>query len=310
MAEKKKSPALVVMAAGMGSRYGGLKQMDPVDEKGHFIIDFSIYDAWQAGFGKVIFIIKKENEQAFKETVGDRVSGRIPVEYVFQELSDLPDGFEPPAGRVKPWGTAHAVLSCRNSLKEPFAVINADDFYGRDAFEKACEFLKNTQDSEDRYHYMMVGYQLGNTLTDHGHVSRGICETDEDSYLSAVHELTHIEKDKGKAVYTEDGGSSWKDIAMETIVSMNMWGFTQSFLKELSDRFPGFLREKLSQDPLKCEYYLPFVVDALLKEKKADVKVLPSSQRWFGVTYKEDKPFVMENIRLMKEKGIYPERLW
>ena len=304
-----KKPALVVMAAGMGSRYGGLKQIDPIDREGHIIMDFSIYDAVKAGFGKVIFIIKKENEADFKAAIGDRISEQIETEYVFQDLHNLPEGYEVPDGRVKPWGTGHAVLSCLDVIDGPFAVVNADDYYGQNAFRMAYDFLTSHQDDE-KYHYMMVGYMLENTLTENGHVARGVCETDENGYLTGIHERTRIEKRPDGPAYTEDDGATWTALPQESIVSMNMWGFTESILQELKARFSVFLDENLEKNPLKCEYFLPFVVDELLSERKADVRVLKSLDRWYGVTYKEDKEVVVKAIQGLKDKGLYPQKLW
>lgn len=304
-----KKPALVVMAAGMGSRYGGLKQIDPIDREGHIIMDFSIYDAVKAGFGKVIFIIKKENEADFKAAIGDRISEQIETEYVFQDLHNLPEGYEVPDGRVKPWGTGHAVLSCLDVIDGPFAVVNADDYYGQNAFRMAYDFLTSHQDDE-KYHYMMVGYMLENTLTENGHVARGVCETDENGFLTGIHERTRIEKRPDGPAYTEDDGATWTALPQESIVSMNMWGFTESILQELKARFSVFLDENLEKNPLKCEYFLPFVVDELLSEGKADVRVLKSLDRWYGVTYKEDKEVVVKAIQGLKDKGLYPQKLW
>ena len=304
-----KKPALVVMAAGMGSRYGGLKQIDPIDREGHIIMDFSIYDAVKAGFGKVIFIIKKENEADFKAAIGDRISEQIETEYVFQDLHNLPEGYEVPDGRVKPWGTGHAVLSCLDVIDGPFAVVNADDYYGQNAFRMAYDFLTSHQDDE-KYHYMMVGYMLENTLTENGHVARGVCETDENGYLTGIHERTRIEKRPDGPAYTEDDGATWTALPQESIVSMNMCGFTESILQELKARFSVFLDENLEKNPLKCEYFLPFVVDELLSEGKADVRVLKSLDRWYGVTYKEDKEVVVKAIQGLKDKGLYPQKLW
>ena len=303
-----KDPVLVVMAAGMGSRYGGLKQIDPVDEQGHIIMDFSIYDAVKAGFKKVVFIIKKENEESFKEAIGDRLSKQIQVEYVFQELTNLPDGFSVPEGRVKPFGTGHAILCCMDVVDAPFAVINADDYYGSHAFQVIYDYL-TTHEDDDKYRYTMVGYVLENTLTENGHVARGVCMTDEDNNLTGIQERTHIEKRNGQAAFTEDDGATWTEIPNDSIVSMNMWGFTPSILQELKAGFPVFLEENLKKNPLKCEYFLPSVVGNLLTEK-ATVKVLKSTDKWFGVTYKEDKPVVVAAIRKMKEDGLYPEKLW
>ena len=301
-------PVLVIMAAGMGSRYGGLKQIDPVDEYGNKIIDFSIYDAIRAGFKKVIFIIKKENEQDFKSCIGDIVKDRIEVEYVFQELTNIPKDCQVPKGRVKPWGTAHAVLSCKNVVNGPFAVINADDFYGREAFREIYNYLDNNTDDE-LYRYAMVGYALKNTLTDNGYVSRGVCTKDSEGFLKDIIERTHIEKDGEGAKYTEDG-AEYTAISPESVVSMNMWGFSLSFMEEIASRFDTFFKKEVPNNPLKAECFLPFVVDELLKEKKATVRVLESKDRWFGVTYAEDKPFVVDSIKKLKEKGEYPDKLW
>lgn len=304
-----KKPVLVVMAAGMGSRYGGLKQIDPVDKEEHIIMDFSIYDAVRAGFKKVVFIIKKENEADFKAAIGDRISKIIEVAYVFQDLNNLPEGYSIPEGRVKPWGTGHAILSCLDEVDGPFAVINADDYYGSHAFQMAYDFLSQNEEG-DTYSYMMVGYKLENTLTDNGHVARGVCVTDEDGHLVKINERTHIEKREDGAAYTEDDGKTWVEIPEGSTVSMNMWGFSASILKELKDRFSKFLDENLESNPLKCEYFLPFVVDELLTEKKATVKVLKSMDKWYGVTYKEDKPVVVAAIQKLKDEGLYPQKLW
>lgn len=304
-----KKPVLVIMAAGMGSRYGGLKQIDPVDDEGHIIIDFSIYDAMRAGFEKVIFIIKKENEADFRECIGNRVAEKMQVEYVFQDLHDLPEGYKVPEGRVKPWGTGHAVLSCLSVIDGPFAVINADDYYGREAFQLIYDFLSTHQD-EEKYQYVMVGYYLKNTLTENGHVARGVCTADENGKLTSIVERTRIEKRTDGPAYTEDEGKTWVNLPQDSIVSMNMWGFTASMLAELKERFANFLERNLAKNPLKCEYFLPFVVDELLKEDRAEVTVLKSADRWYGVTYKGDKPIVVEAIRKLKEAGLYPEGNW
>ncbi|MDY3918963.1 MAG: sugar phosphate nucleotidyltransferase [Candidatus Limivivens sp.] len=304
-----KKPVLVIMAAGMGSRYGGLKQIDPVDPEGHIIMDFSIYDAVRAGFEKVVFIIKKENEADFRSAIGDRMAKHVQVSYVFQNLENLPAGYSVPEGRVKPWGTGHAVLSCFEEIDGPFAVINADDFYGRHAFQEIYRFLSTHQDDE-KYRYTMVGYILGNTLTDNGHVARGVCVTDEKGFLQKINERTHIEKKDGGAAYTEDDGASWVSLPVDSIVSMNMWGFSRSILDELQGRFPAFLEENLPKNPLKCEYFLPFVVDELLGEGKATVEVLKSLDKWYGVTYKADKEVVVNAIQKMKDDGLYPQNLW
>lgn len=302
-------PVLVVMAAGMGSRYGGLKQMDPMDNEGHVIVDFSVYDAMLAGFEKVIFIIKKENEAIFKERIGNRISNRMQVEYVYQELNNLPEGFAVPEGREKPFGTGHAVLSCKDCIDGPFAVINADDFYGRRAFQMIYDYLSKYQEQKV-YQYVMVGYIIENTLTENGHVARGVCQTDEKGHLLDIHERTRIEKRGDLVVYTEDDGVTWNVIPRGTTVSMNMWGFGASMLKELEKRFPEFLQENLEKNPLKCEFFLPFVVEQLMEENKAVVQVLKSEDRWYGVTYKEDKEKVMQAIADFKAEGKYPDKLW
>lgn len=304
-----KKPVLVIMAAGMGSRYGGLKQIDPIDQYGDKIIDFSIYDAIQAGFEKVIFIIKKAIEQEFKEQIGNRISKQIQVEYVYQELDILPEGYEIPEGREKPWGTGHAVLCCEDVVDGPFAVINADDYYGKGAFKSIYDQLSAVEDGE-LYQYTMVGYQLYNTLTENGHVARGVCSTDVSDKLTDIHERTRIEKHGDIAEYTEDDGATWTRLSKDTIVSMNMWGFTASMLSELGARFAAFLDREVPVNPFKCEYFLPFVVDELLKEEKAEVTVLKSIDRWYGVTYKEDKETVVKAIQELKDQGLYPDKLW
>ena len=303
-----KKPVLIIMAAGMGSRYGGLKQIDPIDAQGHIIMDFSIYDAKKAGFEEVVFIIKKENEKDFKEVIGERVSRFMKVHYVFQDINNLPEGFSVPEGRVKPWGTGHAVLSAIDVVDAPFAVINADDYYGADAFKKIYDFLTTHQDDET-YHYTMVGYVLENTLTENGHVARGVCVTDENGYLIGINERTHIEKRPEGAAYTEDG-ETWTVIPEGSTVSMNMWGFSASLMKELEARFPAFLEKTMKENLMKGEYFLPSVVGDLLAEGKADAMVLTSKDRWFGVTYKEDKPVVVNAIQKMKDDGKYPTYLW
>ena len=302
-------PVLVIMAAGMGSRYGGLKQIDPVDDEGHIIMDFSMYDAKKAGFEKVVFIIKRENEKDFREIVGNRVSGYMEVAYAFQEITNIPDWYAVPEGRVKPWGTGHAILSCIDEVDGPFAVINADDYYGAEAFKLIYDYLASHEDDE-KYRYTMVGYKLANTVTDNGHVARGVCDMNEQGELVAIHERTKIEKRDGGIAYTEDDGATWTALPEDTIVSMNMWGFTKSILVELKDRFPAFLDKGLIENPQKCEYFLPEVVSDLLKEEKATAAVLKSADKWYGVTYREDKPVVVAAIQKMNDEGIYPKKLW
>lgn len=302
-------PVLVIMAAGMGSRYGGLKQIDPVDDEGHIIMDFSMYDARKAGFEKVIFIIKRENEKDFREIVGDRISEYMEVAYAFQEITNIPDGYTVPEGRVKPWGTGHAILSCIDEVDGPFAVVNADDYYGAEAFKLIYDYLASHEDDE-KYRYTMVGYNLANTVTDNGHVARGVCDMNEQGELAAIHERTKIEKRDGGIAYTEDDGATWTALPEDTTVSMNMWGFTKSILAELRDRFPAFLDKGLIENPQKCEYFLPEVVSDLLKEEKAAAAVLKSADKWYGVTYREDKPVVVAAIQKMKDEGLYPKNLW
>lgn len=297
------------MAAGMGSRYGGLKQIDPIDSEGHIIMDFSIYDAVRAGFEKVVFIIKKENEADFRESIGNRMEEKVQVEYVFQDLHNLPEGFQVPEGRMKPWGTGHAVLSALSVIDGPFAVINADDYYGQQAFQLIYDYLTTHEDGE-KYRYTMVGYLLKNTLTENGHVARGVCETDAEGKLTGITERTRIEKHASGPEYTEDDGATWHSLPEDAVVSMNMWGFTGSMMKELDARFAGFLSENVEKNPLKCEYFLPFVVDELIHEEKAEVTVLKSHDRWYGVTYKEDKPMVVKAIQGLKDQGLYPQKLW
>lgn len=299
-------PALVIMAAGMGSRYGGLKQMDPMDEQGHLIIDFSIYDAIRAGFKKIVFIIKEENQAIFREKIGDRIGREADVSYAFQKLDDIPEDFQIPEGRVKPWGTGHAVLAARKILNGPFAVINSDDYYGSQAFKLIYDYLTCHKDDEF-YRFAMVGYHVANTVTENGYVSRGVCTTDREGFLTSITERTRIEKRPEGIAFTEDDGQTWNHLEDDTPVSMNMWGFSESFLGELEKRFPAFLEKGLKENPLKCEYFLPFVVDELLEEKKATVKVLKTPDKWYGVTYKEDKETVVAAFDRMKKEGLYPE---
>ena len=273
------------------------------------IIDYSIYDARRAGFETVIFIIKHEIEEVFKEAIGNRMEQVMNVKYAFQQLDDLPEGFAVPEGRVKPWGTSHAVLAARDLIDGPFAVINSDDYYGPEAFKVVYDYLSSHADDE-KLHYCMVGYKLENTVTENGSVARGVCETNAEDYLVTINERTRIETfDDGTIKYTEDG-ENWVTLPGDTPVSMNLWGYGKSFVKETQDRVAGFLTENLPKNPLKCEFYLPLVVAALLAEDKADVKVLRSSDKWFGVTYKEDKPGVVAGIRQKVDEGLYPEKLW
>ena len=298
-------PTLVIMAAGMGSRFGGLKQMTPVDEEGHFIIDFSLYDAYQAGFRRVAFIIKREIEQTFRETIGARMEKWFHVDYVYQELDRLPEGFAVPEGRKKPWGTAHAVACCRGVVEGPFAVINSDDFYGRGAYEEIYRFLT---EHETPHHYAMLGYQLRNTVTEFGSVARGVCHV-QDGMLLDITERTKIFKRGQDAAYTEDG-ETFVPLSGDTQVSMNFWGFTPEILDEIWDAFPAFLTENLPVNPEKCEFYLPTFVGSRLAEGKVRVRVLPCMETWQGVTYKEDLDSVKAAIGQLKREGKYPARLW
>ena len=303
-------PVLVVMAAGMGSRYGGLKQLDPVGPHGQLIIDYSIYDARRAGFDTVVFVIKREHEAEFRAAIGDRLGGAMTVKYAFQALEDLPEGERVPEGRVKPWGTAQAVLAARHVVDGPFAVVNADDYYGPEGFRAVYDYLTAHPDGAAGYEYAMVGYRLENTVTEHGSVSRGVCREDEDGYLERVTERTRIEKDGTAIRYTEDGGATWTVLPGDTVVSMNLWGFTRSYLEEAWARFPAFLDNAAKTNPLKGEYFLPAVVSQLLEEQKARVRLLSSADKWYGVTYKEDKPVVVAALAAMRENGLYPEKLW
>lgn len=302
-------PVLVVMAAGMGSRYGGMKQIDPVGPNGEVIIDYSLYDAYRAGFRTVIFVIKHEIEEAFHAAIGDRISKVMDVKYAFQQLDNLPAGFSVPENREKPWGTCHAVLAAKDLIDGPFAVINADDYYGPEAFQVMYDYLSTHQDREV-YDYCMVSYLLKNTVSENGSVARGVCVANPDGTLQSVTERTRIETHDEKICYSEDGGTSWTEIGGNTPVSMNLWGFTKSFLQEAENRFADWLTENLPKNPLKCEYFLPLVVSELIDEKKATVTILHSADKWYGVTYREDKPTVVNAIKNKIEAGIYPMNLW
>jgi hypothetical protein len=301
-------PALVIMAAGIGSRFGGLKQLAPVGKNGEPIIKFSLYDAMEAGFKKVVFIIKKEIDADFRALIGDPVSRHMEIEYVYQELDKLPPGFAIPEGRVKPWGTGHAVLCAKDVLDGPFAVINADDYYGKDAFRVIYNHLL-TQRDDELYRFSMVGYLIENTLTEHGSVTRGVCQTDG-RFLTAVDERLRIEKHGNLIEYTEDDGKTWTKIEPGTMVSMNLWGFTQGILSELEAGFPVFLQQALKENPLKGEYLLPRIVNDLVRDNKATVEVLHSKDKWYGITYKEDLPAVAAAIQAMQDEGKYPEVLF
>ena len=304
-----REPVLVIMAAGMGSRFGGLKQIEPVGSAGEIILDFSLYDAMMAGFKKAVFIIKRENEADFRALIDERAGKYMDIEYVYQELSDIPAGFTVPDGRVKPWGTGHAVLAARHVVDGPFAVINADDYYGPGAFQSIYDFLENAQDS----HFCMVGYPLENTMTENGYVSRGVCKTSEAGMLDEITERTKIQWQDGRIVFEDADaadGSGWSGLEEGTTVSMNFWGFTPYMMAELEGRFAAFMEKALKENPEKGEYFLPGVVDELIQEGKADVRVLKSMDRWYGVTYREDKESVVDALQSMKDKGEYPEKLW
>ena len=297
-------PTLVILSAGIGSRFGGLKQIKAVDDHGHAIIDFSLYDAWRAGFRRVAFVIKHEIEEDFKAAIGRRMEKYYDVSYVFQQLDRLPEGCAVPEGRVKPWGTGHAVACCADVIDGPFAVINADDFYGPSAFEALYGFLKEERPENE---HAMVAYLLRNTVTENGYVARGVCRV-EDGFLTGVTERTHIEKRGADAVYTEDG-EHYLDLSGDSPVSMNCWAFGREMMDELVARFPAWFAENAEKNPVKGEYFLPSVANALIQEGRATVRVLPCTETWYGITYKEDLPFVIDAIAALREKGVYPETL-
>jgi UTP-glucose-1-phosphate uridylyltransferase len=298
-------PTLLILAAGIGSRYGGLKQLDKVGTSGETIIDYSIYDAIQAGFGKVVFVIRENIEADFRAFFDEKLKGKIEVEYVFQETHKIPEGLSFNPDRVKPWGTGHAVLMAKEVIKENFAVINADDFYGREAYKTLADYFK-TEDRSDT-DYCMVGYELKNTLSENGYVSRGQCKSDEDNFLFDVIERTHIERKENTIVFQDENEQSIT-LKEDTLVSMNFWGFTPSYFEFLNEKFSRFIPENTNN--LKAEFYIPSVVNDLIEEKRARVKVLHSDASWFGVTYKEDKAGVMKNIQKLVASGKYPKKLW
>lgn len=293
-------PTLLILAAGIGSRYGGLKQIDPVGPNGQTILDYSLYDAKRAGFEKVVFIIRREIEEDFKSVFADKLNKTMPVEWVFQEIDLLPEGFKAPEERIKPWGTGHAVLMASEKINEPFAVINADDFYGFEAFKKAVDFFNNDEKETD---YAMVAYELKNTLSDFGTVSRGICEVDEEGYLDSVVENTKIARE-GSTVYNTELDGSKTELDENALTSMNFWCFKPAFFSQLESHFLSFIRSNINNP--KAEFYIPTAIDALIKSNQARVKVLPNSGQWFGITYKEDKPLVIDRITKLTEEGDYP----
>ena len=306
-----KKPILVVMAAGMGSRYGGLKQIDPVGCEGEAILDYSLFDAHEAGFDTAVIIIKEAIKKDFMETVGARLEkAPLEIRYAYQELDKLPAGYTVPEGRTKPWGTCHAVVCAREAIGDaPFAVINADDYYGKAAFKEIYNYLSAHAD-DDKYRYCMVGYELGKTVTDNGSVARGVCQVNGEGFLESVVERTKIEKQADGVIRFTEDGSTWTCLPEKTTVSMNMWGFTPSFAAESEARFPAFLDKALAENPMKGEYFLPSTVSALLAEDKATVKMLYSPDKWYGVTYAADKPVVVAALKTMTEQGLYPDGLW
>ena len=306
---RNEKPTLIIMAAGMGSRYGGLKQVDRITDTEEIILDFSLYDDMMAGFERVVFVIKEEHRELFRELVDERAGRYMQVEYAYQKLDDIPEGFEIPEGREKPWGTGHAVLACRHLINGPFAVINADDYYGAGGFSDIYEYLTGNRDGE-KYSYCMVGYKLENTVTENGHVARGVCDIDENGYLKQVTERTKIMRKEQGISYTEDDGRTWVKLPDDTVVSMNFWGFSHSMMEELEKGMPEFLDTALKNNPIKGEYYLPAAADRLIREGKATVKVLTSHDKWYGVTYKQDREDVKNALESMKDKGFYPEKLW
>ena len=302
-----KEPSLVILAAGMGSRFGGLKQITPIGDNGELIIDFSVYDALRAGFKKIVFIIKEENEADFERLIGSKVRPFAEVQYCYQSMTDIPQGKSVPEGRTKPWGTGHATLCCSSVVDGPFAVINSDDYYGPQAFQLLYDYLCSTKDDAIA-HYAMVGYRLGNTLTENGFVSRGVCEENEEHFLTRITERTKIEGRGSVAVFKEEDVE--QELSLDTVVSMNMWAFTSSALEALQCEFENFFDLKVPTDPMKAEFYLPSAVDAMIKAGKADVKVLRSPDKWYGVTYKEDKESVAAAMKNLKTNGTYPQELW
>lgn len=299
-------PTLVIMAAGMGSRFGGCKQITPVDEHGHVIMDYSIFDALRAGFGRVVCVIKPEMEADFRAVIGDRIAQYIPVDYAYQTIDRIPEGFDLPEGRVKPWGTGHAVLCAAEKIPGDFAAINADDFYGASAFQAAADFLTG---SHPENLHAMVGYRIENTLTENGYVSRGVCETNENGMLVSITERLHIEPREGGAAYIEEGEDE-VFIPAGTRVSMNMWAFSHSVLGEMKRLFAEFLQTRAAENPLKAEFYLPGVPDSLIREGKAQVRMLETGERWYGVTYRDDLEKVQAALKRLRDSGVYPGQLW
>jgi len=300
-------PTLLVLAAGMGSRYGGSKQVDPVGPYDEIVLDYSVYDAWRAGFGKVVFVIQEQMESLFRELFDAKLAGKMEVEYAFQKLTDLPDGFSCPAERTKPWGTGHAVWSAHKCINEPFAVINADDFYGKSSYETICGELMSGEPSRSADTFCMVAFRLGNTLSKNGSVSRGICSSDSDDYLYDVTERTKIEAMGDTARFVNDSGD-WEEISLDTPVSMNMWGLTPKLMEVLADDFADFLKDNVNVP--KSEFFIPFVIDNMIKRGSCKCVVRHSNEQWFGMTYKEDRDEVVANLQRLITAGVYPENLW
>lgn len=302
---------LIIMAAGMGSRYGGLKQLDPIGPGGEFLLDYSIYDAMAAGFDHVIFVIKEENLELFRETVGKRIEDKVRVDYAFQKLEDIPDGYDIPEGRVKPYGTAHAVYCCRGLADDAFAVINSDDFYGREAFTCLADYLKKAEEIKADYHpYCMVGYSLKNTLTENGTVSRGVCTTDEEENLTTIVEHTKLERLSDGRVVNHSESGALEEVLEDSPVSMNCWGFTPAFFDTLEQGMKSFFDKDIAANPAKAEYYILTAVQDEISRKTGRVRVLKTDAKWFGVTYKEDRPGVVAAVRALIDAGVYPEKLW
>jgi hypothetical protein len=297
------------MAAGIGSRYGGLKQIDPIGANGELIIDYSIYDAVGAGFEKVVFIITRAIESDFMEVIGRRIEKYVKAEYVFQDINDIPAGYSVPEGRTKPWGTAQAILAARRAVRGPFAAINADDFYGPSAYKTIYDWLAAPKPG-GAMQFAMVGYRIENTVSDYGSVTRAVCEADKDGYLTSIAERHLVEKTPGGARFSDDKGKTWVELPAGTLVSMNFWGLSPDFFKAASDDFPGFLDKHLNDNPLKCEYLLPNEIGAQIRSGAATVKVLESLDAWHGVTYREDRPTVAREVAAMHEGGVYPTPLW
>lgn len=313
MEKTMQEPTLVVMAGGLGSRYGGLKQIEKMTDTGEIIMDFSLYDAMMAGFTKAVFVIKPDTEEEMRKMIDDRAGKYFDVKYAKQTLDDLPEGYKLPEGRTKPWGTAHAVMSARHAVDGPFVVINADDYYGPQAFQVIYQYMtgeSGTKKQSGKYDFSMVAYELRNTITEHGSVARGVCDVSEEGYLTDVTERTKIQRVDEDICFTEDAGKTWTKLEEDTPVSMNFWGFSRDMMDELWDAFPAFLDVALEEDPLGKEYFLPSVADTLIKNGKAAVRVLSSPDRWHGVTYREDKESVKDALQSMKDKGLYPDKLW